>query len=305
MRTESLRVFLRVLEAGSYTAAAKIEHITQPAVSSIICSLEEEFGETLLIRSSKRYGKVIPTASGKLFAQYARKALEDYHSLRVTLASQERTAQKITILASSTPSSTVIPLLRFGFSAAYPQIPLHIMVSTDRRIFQHLLDSDCDFCITGTCPDSQKIIPVPFVYDPVVLIAPASYHLGETISFREFLKLPLIMRPPVGYITNSLLKILKSRNISPSQLNVAMEVRENTDVWNVVSQGGGIGFITESLYRSQPNDNIHLVNVRGLRIDREVYISYKKDIPLSPEQELFFEYATGPDWRNNLFSFPS
>ncbi len=298
MRIESLRIFIRILETGSFTAAAKLEHITQPAVSAAIRSLEDELGKTLFVRSTDRNAKISLTNAGKLFAQYAYKSLEDHHNLRIQIVSQERAIRSISILSTTTPSSTIVPMLITGFHSSYPNNPTHVGTSTKGRIFQQLLDSKCDFCISGAIPNSPEITSISLVYDPVILIAPTSYNLKPIISLRDLKKIPLIIRTPVGNISKRLTKELKAKKIDISQLNIAMEVRANTDVWYVVSQGNGAGFVTESLFKAQPNDNIQKIQIRGFNIHREVYLSYKNTSPLSPEQELFLEYSSCASWRN-------
>ena len=65
-----LETFLAVVQTGSFSAAAKVVHRTQPAVSQIIRKLEEEIGEALFDRSS-RDGTV--TDAGRLLHEYAQK----------------------------------------------------------------------------------------------------------------------------------------------------------------------------------------------------------------------------------------
>src|ERR1700682_3746239 len=48
-----LETFLSVAQTGSFSAAAKVVHRTQPAVSQLVRRLEEEVGESLFDRSSR------------------------------------------------------------------------------------------------------------------------------------------------------------------------------------------------------------------------------------------------------------
>ena len=51
-----LRMFLAVVEHGSFTAAAAAEHIAQPAVSVAVRELETELGAPLLVRTRRGAG---------------------------------------------------------------------------------------------------------------------------------------------------------------------------------------------------------------------------------------------------------
>ena len=54
MNFHQLQIFYTVAQRGSFSAAAQALHMTQPAVTMQIQSLEEHFGTKLLERSSKR-----------------------------------------------------------------------------------------------------------------------------------------------------------------------------------------------------------------------------------------------------------
>ena len=73
-----LRVFARVAELGSFTAAAKALGISQPAVSQHISELEKSVGGALFERGR---GHVEPTARGRLFLQHAERILSNYKEL--------------------------------------------------------------------------------------------------------------------------------------------------------------------------------------------------------------------------------
>ena len=62
MSVAKYQVFLKTVECGSFTAAAREMNFTQSGVSHAIGSLEEELGVPLLIRS---HGGVTPTADGR------------------------------------------------------------------------------------------------------------------------------------------------------------------------------------------------------------------------------------------------
>src|SRR5688500_20212582 len=69
----SLAALLAVIETGSFTEAAKVLHVSQPAVSLAIKRLEERLGTALLVRTRKR---VAASRQGELLAVGARLAFE-------------------------------------------------------------------------------------------------------------------------------------------------------------------------------------------------------------------------------------
>jgi DNA-binding transcriptional LysR family regulator len=74
-RLKAMGAFVRAVELGSLSAAAREMHATQPTVSKLVASLEHAVGARLLERSASR---VVPTAEGARFVASAKRLLEDY-----------------------------------------------------------------------------------------------------------------------------------------------------------------------------------------------------------------------------------
>ena len=71
-RLREMEVFVRVIEAGSFSAAARDLNMGQPAVSKTIASLEDRLGVRLLTRSTR---KLSPTEAGTTFYERALRAI--------------------------------------------------------------------------------------------------------------------------------------------------------------------------------------------------------------------------------------
>jgi DNA-binding transcriptional LysR family regulator len=72
-RLSVMETFIRVVETGSFSAAAKHLNVGQPAVSKSVAQLEARLGVILLIRSTRR---LVPTEAGRDFCERARRAIE-------------------------------------------------------------------------------------------------------------------------------------------------------------------------------------------------------------------------------------
>jgi DNA-binding transcriptional LysR family regulator len=73
-RLHAMEVFVRVIETGSFSAAARDLHIGQPAVSKVISSLEATLGVRLLVRSTHRLS---PTDAGQAYYERVRLVVRD------------------------------------------------------------------------------------------------------------------------------------------------------------------------------------------------------------------------------------
>ncbi|XBS69641.1 LysR family transcriptional regulator [Acerihabitans sp. KWT182] len=80
-RLAAMEMFICVVEAGSFTAAARRLNLGQPAVSKTIAQLEERLGVRLVIRSTRG---LTPTEAGDDYYQRAKRALDDIDEAEAT-----------------------------------------------------------------------------------------------------------------------------------------------------------------------------------------------------------------------------
>src|SRR6266851_2379007 len=73
-RLAAMEAFIRVVDAGSFSGAAKQLRVGQPAVSKTIAQLEERLGVRLLLRST--HG-LTPTEAGRNFYERAKRSIEE------------------------------------------------------------------------------------------------------------------------------------------------------------------------------------------------------------------------------------
>src|ERR1700735_34877 len=73
-RFTAMEAFIRVIESGSFSSAARQLHIGQPSVSKLVAQLEDRLGVRLLLRST--HG-LTPTEAGQNFYERAVRSLEE------------------------------------------------------------------------------------------------------------------------------------------------------------------------------------------------------------------------------------
>ncbi|MBO0873995.1 MAG: LysR family transcriptional regulator [Pseudonocardia sp.] len=82
MDLKQLHAVIAVAEAGSVTRAAEVLHLVQPAVSRQIRLLEDELDVPLFNRTKQG---MVPTEDGRLFIDYARRALRELERARAEI----------------------------------------------------------------------------------------------------------------------------------------------------------------------------------------------------------------------------
>jgi DNA-binding transcriptional LysR family regulator len=153
---QSMAVFARVVETGSFSAAARTLDTTTSSVSKRIARLEDQLGVSLLIRTTRA---VAATEAGVMFHERCARILRDVADaeLAVTeLGSAPRGTLRVSAL-SLLGESLLGPLLG-AFAVEYPDLRVEVDL-TDRRV--NLVEEGFDLALRGmqlgTAPDSSLI----------------------------------------------------------------------------------------------------------------------------------------------------
>jgi DNA-binding transcriptional LysR family regulator len=111
-----LRYFVTVTDMAQVSAAARVLHIAQPALSQSLRSLERDLGVTLLVRHTRG---VTPTAAGERFLQHARVAIRAADDAVEAARSANGGRVNLTLGAASAP---MVSALIAGFRSACPDV---------------------------------------------------------------------------------------------------------------------------------------------------------------------------------------
>ena len=83
MDSNALKAFLTIVDQGSFSEAAEILHLTQPAISKRLAALENQLGTSLIDRSHRQ---IRLTDAGSRLLPHARRILDEIHNARVALS---------------------------------------------------------------------------------------------------------------------------------------------------------------------------------------------------------------------------
>jgi DNA-binding transcriptional LysR family regulator len=146
-------VFARVIEAGSFTAAARLLGMPKTTVSRRIAALEREVGVRLLQRTTRSLNV---TDAGRLYYEQSSQALRTIDDANLRLA--EARAEPSGTIRISAPvgfGGHFLPGAIFDFLAKYPKTKVELSLTDDRL---NLVENRIDLAFrTGILPDSTLI----------------------------------------------------------------------------------------------------------------------------------------------------
>jgi DNA-binding transcriptional LysR family regulator len=127
----SMRTFVRAMELGSLSAAAREQQTTQPTVSKIVAALERELGVRLFERSTT---KLTPTDEGSRFYERAKRVLDEFAEAVADVRGQTETPTgQLRINAPVGLGEMHLSALVLEFLALYPQINVELILN-DRYV---------------------------------------------------------------------------------------------------------------------------------------------------------------------------
>ena len=149
-RMTAMETFVTVVDAGSFSAAARRLKLGQPAVSKSIAQLEDHLGARLLLRSTRG---LAPTDAGQRFYEHARRAIDEADQAeQAARESSDGLSGRLRIGAAVTFARLhVLPALK-SFLDQHPKLSIDIILD-DRSI--DLLEQGVDVALRmGTLDDS-------------------------------------------------------------------------------------------------------------------------------------------------------
>jgi DNA-binding transcriptional LysR family regulator len=123
-RLAALELFVRVVEAGSFSAAARERRLSQPAASKQVAALERSLGVRLLARTTR---KVTPTDEGLAYYERAREAVQALREAGAAVRTRDASLGGTLHVATSVGFGrvTIAPHVA-GFLAAHPRLAIEL-----------------------------------------------------------------------------------------------------------------------------------------------------------------------------------
>ena len=130
-RLAAMEAFVRVVEAGSFSGAAKQLRVGQPAVSKTVVQLEDRLGVRLLLRST--HG-LTPTEAGRNFYERAKRAIDEAAEAELAARGTAATLSGRLRIAAPLTFTRLLVMPRLSmFLAEHPSLDIDVVLD-DRDI---------------------------------------------------------------------------------------------------------------------------------------------------------------------------
>ncbi|MGK4475102.1 LysR substrate-binding domain-containing protein [Aeromonas molluscorum] len=246
MDIRALRYFVELVREQSFTRASERLFVTQPTISKMIRSLEEELGQPLLNREGRRFTL---TDSGQVLFTRAQEILTQMLQLEAELADlQSLKGGRLALGMPPMVGHVYADLIR-TYRQRYPAIELSIVEYGGRRIEQAVLEGELDLAITMLpTRESGALNALELASYPIQVVLPAKPHWRERacVNFPDLRDEPLLLYTQAFTLSDRIEQACQDAGFSPL---VAARSSQWDFLTAMVRSGMGVAFLPEPICR--------------------------------------------------------
>ncbi len=282
-----LEIMMALARHLNMTRAAEELHMTPAALSIQIKQLSKTMGMPLHEQVGKR---LFLTAAGRLVEAASRDIFDRLDALDVALAETrglERGSLRLSII---TTAKYFVPRLLGGFCKLHPGIEVSLGVDNRDRLLERLSGNLDDLYIMGNTPDNLNVVSLPFMMNPLVVVAPASHPLAKErkIAPARLAGEPFIMREPGSGTRLAAERFFGMHGV---HLTVRMALGSNEAIKQAVAGEMGLAVVSRhTLSLDVASGAFAVLDVEGFPLMRQWYAVYPAGKRISPVTRAFLAY---------------
>ena len=301
MNTEQYKYILAVAEYKSFSKAAENLFVTQPYLSKLVSSIENELGTQLFERSHNAF---TITPAGKCYLEFIQNHLlaEQKMRARISEIASSKTV-KLKLGITSAHGSYILPQLLEKFCLLYPGIHLTLEEHNNQTLLDYILNSAVDLCCFSSPEYHASLAYDVIECEKILMVLPPSHPLGHVWAKGNFLSPRPFPKEQLGLLSYEKFVILsKSQGMGryareifekyDIHPDIVMETKNIETAYRLAAAGIGITFIPQictgfSNFENSP----YYYSVGDPPLERKVVIAYRKDRELSEVERNFIELA--------------
>ena len=246
MDLKQLEYFVRVAELGSFTRAAQVLGVAQPALSRQVRLLEVELRQNLLTRNGRG---ATPTEAGQVLLEHGRGILHQVERAREELG-RVRSGLSGRVALGLPPSVArvlAVPLTR-AFRERLPDAQLSISEGLSTAMQENLLNGRLDIAVLYNPSPMAGIELRPLLTEELLLVQPRPPGLPEDpppppLPLREIAAMPLVIPSRPNAIRMHVEAEMAAIGCRPQ---IALEIDGVSAILDLVADGAGVALLSRN-----------------------------------------------------------
>ncbi|MCZ4323903.1 LysR family transcriptional regulator [Pseudomonas anguilliseptica] len=269
MDLATLNAFIAIAELGSFSEAAERLHLTQPAVSKRIASLEQQ----LNVRLFDRLGREVSlTEAGRALLPRAYQILNVLDDTRRALTNLNgEISGRLTLATSHHIGLHRLPPLLRAFTRAHPQVALDIQFLDSEVAYEEVLHGRAELAVITLAPETREPVHAVAVWDdPLDFVAAPEHPLArsQVISLADVAHHPAVFPGGNTFTHHIVRRLFEAQGLTP---NIAM----STNYLETIKMMVSIGLAWSVLPRTMLDEQVARLPLPGIQLTRQLgYISH-------------------------------
>lgn len=274
MLSVSHQVFFEVASHLSFSKAAQVLYISQPAISKHIKMLESYYKSSLFERKGNA---ILLTDIGGILFKHLQEAKQIQRNLEFAVSTFKNEADAVGSLhlgSSTVITLYILPKILSGFHKQYPNVEIQVVNRNSEAILNALLENKIDLGIVEVEKKLTSVVYQHFTEDVIIPVCSGSspYAKKTTITLDELKNIPVALRERGSGTLSALTRELQKENIKISDLKGKVRLHGTEALKNFVMVDTCLGFVSErSVLKELQRGDLVQLKVEGLEIKRNFY----------------------------------
>jgi LysR family transcriptional regulator, transcriptional activator of the cysJI operon len=287
MQIENFKIFADLVETKSFSKSAKINGITQSAVSQQARAMERHFKTLLIDRSQKQFqltreGQRVYEASKEVLHQYE-KLLSELQEMKKVISGTIRISTIYSIGLHELP-----PYIK-RFLHDFPSVNVRVEYRRSNLVYEDILHNSVDFGLVAFPVKVRQIEMLPFRDDRLVLITHPSHALAKTgeVDLKALAGQKFIGFDPDIPTRKAVDQIFRDNKL---EIEPVMEFDNIETVKRAVEIDHGIAIVPQAtVLQEAKQGSLAIVPFKGKEFSRPLAILHRKGRVLTPAMKKFIE----------------
>ena len=272
-----LTTLLALIEAQSYTKAARMLSLTQPAVSQHIRGLEQEYNIKIFLKNTKG---MILTPEGKILEKYARREIALYNNLRNDIDAYRNGVHRFVIGITPSAEENIVPRILATYCNQHPDTKITIITDTLPSISNKLKTYEVDIAIVEGKIAEEGLTSILLDTDYLCLIVSPKHPFADrsSVSLSELKKERLIIRPQGAGTRRLFETFLFGCGETLKNFHVMLEMDNVSTIKELVQSNLGVSVIAHSTcITEEHNGQLKVIPIEHFQTFREINLVCRND----------------------------
>jgi DNA-binding transcriptional LysR family regulator len=287
MQIENFKIFADLVETRSFSKSAKLNGITQSAVSQQARAMERHFKTLLIDRSQKQFQL---TREGHRVYESAKEVLHTYDKLLSELQEMKK------VISGTIRISTIysiglheLPPYIKKFLHDYPSVNVRVEYRRSNLVYEDILHNSVDFGLVAFPVKQRQIEILPFRNDHLVLIAHPTHPLAKVgeIEMKQLTSQRFIGFDPDIPTRKAVDQIFRDNKL---EIEPVMEFDNIETVKRAVEIDHGVAIVPQAtVLQEVKQGTLSAIHFKGREFSRPLAILHRKGRVLTPAMKKFIE----------------